>query len=83
MKAIVSEKGQVTIPKELRVRLGIRSGQVLDFRAEDGRLVAVKEMPVDVFDELFGILRSSKSVDKLIREMRGEADAIDDPVAHS
>ena len=31
MKAVVSEKGQVTIPKTLRDRLGIRPGQVLDF----------------------------------------------------
>ena len=80
MKAIVSEKGQVTIPKELRVRLGIRSGQTLDFRAENGRLVAVKEMPTDAFEELFGILKSNKSTDELIRDMRGEADAIDNPV---
>jgi AbrB family looped-hinge helix DNA binding protein len=73
MKAIVGEKGQVTIPKELRVRLGIRSGQTLDFTAEDGKLIAVKEMSADVFDELFGILKSNKSSDELIREMRGEA----------
>jgi AbrB family looped-hinge helix DNA binding protein len=42
MKAIVREKGQVTIPKELRDRLGIRTGQTLDFKAEDGKLIAVK-----------------------------------------
>ena len=29
MKARVSEKGQVTIPKKLRERLGIRPGEVL------------------------------------------------------
>jgi AbrB family looped-hinge helix DNA binding protein len=80
MKAIVSEKGQVTIPKELRDRLGIHSGQTLDFKAENGKLIAVKEMPVDAFEELFGILKSNKSTDELIRDMRGEADAIDNPV---
>ena len=80
MKAIVSEKGQVTIPKELRDRLGIHSGQTLDFKAENGKLVAVKKMPADAFEELFGILKSNKSTDELIREMRSEADAIDNPV---
>ncbi len=39
MKSIVSEKGQVTIPKRLRERLGIRPGQVLDFVEEQGRLL--------------------------------------------
>ena len=42
MKVIVSEKGQVTIPKHLRDRLGIKAGQVLEFHEESGRLVAVK-----------------------------------------
>jgi AbrB family looped-hinge helix DNA binding protein len=30
MKTTVSEKGQVTIPKRLRDRLGIRPGEVLE-----------------------------------------------------
>jgi AbrB family looped-hinge helix DNA binding protein len=80
MRAIVSEKGQVTIPKELRDRLGIRTGQPLDFTAENGRLIAVKEMPADAFEELFGILKRAQSTDEVILEMRGEADAIDNPV---
>ncbi len=44
MKAIVSEKGQVTIPKALRDKIGLRSGSVLDFSAEDGRLIACKRV---------------------------------------
>ncbi len=42
MKATVAERGQVTIPKVLRKKLGIKSGTALDFREENGRLVAVK-----------------------------------------
>jgi antitoxin PrlF len=79
MRVIVSEKGQVTIPKELRDRLGIRTGQLLDFTVENGRLIAVKEAPADAFEELFGIIKSSQSADEMIREMRGEADAVDNP----
>lgn len=38
--AVVSEKGQVTLPKPLRDRLGIRPGSRLAFRiAPDGSLV--------------------------------------------
>jgi len=57
MKAKVSEKGQVTIPKRLRDSLGIEPGDVLDFDEESGRLVAVKQVAPDAFEQLRGILR--------------------------
>jgi len=76
MKATVSEKGQVTIPKALRDRLGIRPGQVLDFREEKGRLVATKRNPKDPFQKLYGILKLGKTTDELMRELRGDPDAV-------
>ena len=42
MKATVAERGQVTIPKPLREKLGIRPGTRLDFKDDGGKLVAVK-----------------------------------------
>lgn len=39
---VVAERGQVTIPKALRQTLGIGAGTVLEFAAENGRLIAVK-----------------------------------------
>lgn len=74
MKALVSEKGQVTIPKRLRERLGIRPGQVLEFEAEDGRLVARKALPDDPVEAVYGILRLGRSTDELLRQIRREAD---------
>lgn len=80
MKAIVSEKGQVTIPKPLRERLGLRAGQVLEFEAREGLLVARKQAgrgsPVD---EVFGIL-DRIDVDRELEKMRGPAwNPKDDP----
>lgn len=54
MKAIVSEKGQITIPKALRDKLGIRPGTVLDFDDEHGRLVARKQSDVDLIGKWRG-----------------------------
>jgi len=71
MKATVSEKGQVTIPKALRDRLGIAPGQILDFEADDGRLVATKRQQRDPFTEAFGILDLPASTDQLMDELRG------------
>lgn len=76
MKAILSEKGQVTIPKALRDRLGLRAGQVLDFTDEHGRLVAKKAAETDPVESVFGILSSEPSTDALIASMRGEPDAV-------
>jgi len=74
MKAIVSEKGQVTIPKPLRERLGIRPGEVLDFEEEAGRLIARKATPVDPVDAVYGILQLGEPVDHFVDRIRGAVD---------
>ena len=75
MKTVVSEKGQVTIPKPLRDRLGIRAGQALDFRAEQGQLVATKVTPQDAVESVYGVLKLGRPTDEVIRSLRGAADA--------
>lgn len=76
MNSVVSEKGQVTIPKALRDRLGIRPGQVLDFDEEDGRLVATKVAARDPVDAVWGILQDGRSTDDIIGGLRGTPDAV-------
>lgn len=72
MKTVVSEKGQITIPKPLRVRLGIRKGQVLEVKEERGRLVMSKQGRRDPVDELFGILKLGRPTDQIIADLRGD-----------
>ncbi len=72
MKAIVSEKGQVTIPKDLRIQLGLRPGTVLEFEAVQGRLVGTKRDASDPFTKWQGKGRLPSNLDvdaylKLIR----------------
>ena len=73
MKAIVSEKGQVTIPKRLRVRLGLTPGTAIEFEESGGRLVGRKLLSQDHLDELLGIMTLATSVDEFIEELRGPA----------
>lgn len=75
MKSTVSERGQVTIPKALRDRLGIGPGQILDFEDQGGRLVATKSVQRDPVASVYGILGRPGSTDAAIDEMRGVADA--------
>ena len=73
MKAVVSEKGQVTIPKQLRDRLGLRPGVVLEFRDEHGSLVATKAAGGDPIDAVYGILPPGFDVDAYVAAARGDA----------
>lgn len=72
MKAIVAERGQVTIPKPLRDKLGIRPGTALEFSAKDGALVARKAAS-DPVSQVFGCLGTRGGTDKFMREIRGDA----------
>jgi AbrB family looped-hinge helix DNA binding protein len=71
MKAKVAERGQVTIPKALRERLGIVPGTVLDFIEEQGRLIAKKTETVDAVDQVFGCLGRGRNTDDILQEIRG------------
>lgn len=37
--AVMTTKGQVTLPKELRDRLGLMQGDVIEFVEEDGKII--------------------------------------------
>jgi len=74
MKSVVSKKGQVTIPKALRDRLGIRPGTVLEFEARSGKLVGVKaDTHEDPVTQVTGILRTPLRTDEYLEESRGPA----------
>jgi antitoxin PrlF len=73
----VSEKGQITVPKRLRERLGIHPGDRLELVEEEGRLVVTKTVPGDgdPVAAVYGILHLDVSTDEAIRALRGEPDA--------
>ena len=54
MKAKLTSKGQITVPKPCRDKLGLKAGTVLDFEAVDGVLIARKAQPEDVFHKWRG-----------------------------
>jgi antitoxin PrlF len=71
MKSIVSEKGQITIPKAVRTKLGLRPGSVLELDAERGRLVGRKAGGRDIVDDVYGSLLMDEPVDDYIERARG------------
>jgi len=71
MKARVADRGQVTIPKRLRERLGVKPGTVLEFSEEHGRLIAVKTGGVDAVSEVYGCLAKGLNTDAVTTQLRG------------
>lgn len=80
LKAKITSKGQLTIPKEVRRALGVRKGDSLLFEVDDGEArVRVVGEPVS-FAEYVGIWReegdveggmSVREVNDHVRELRG------------
>ena len=76
-QAKVTSKGQVTIPREIRRRLGVRAGDKLEFE-EDAHGVRVKAVRDGrVFEKYAGIGnpgigKGRKAILKWMRELRGE-----------
>ena len=72
MKSVVSEKGQVTIPKSVRDRLGLKAGTVLDFEAHAGKLIGKKAVSEDVFTKWRGRgrLPTAGTVDEYLARIR-------------
>lgn len=72
MNAILSEKGQITIPKALRDSLGLTSGMEIEFTEENGRLVGQKLLRNDPFSRWKGRgrLPHSESVDAYLQRIR-------------
>jgi antitoxin PrlF len=71
-RAVVSEKGQVTIPKPLRESLGIRAGTELEFHERQGELVATPVVSGDPLDALVG-LGERADVNEVLARYRGPA----------
>ncbi len=77
MATTVTSKGQVTIPKPVRDRLGIKRGDAVEFElAPDGRVIVVKvggRRPASWFAALRGRAGKGLSTDQIMALTRGEA----------
>ena len=78
MKSRVTERGQVTIPKSLRERLGIQPGQVVEFSEVDGSIVLRRTTTEHPVDQIFGILQTVRGTDDLMEELRGPGPGVEE-----
>jgi antitoxin PrlF len=73
-KSKVTSKGQITIPKQVRNRMGLRTGDELEFIEDGGRYRIKKCLPANPLKKYRGYLRdlAGQDPDKVIEEMRGK-----------
>ena len=74
----VTSKGQVTIPKSVRDRLGIHPGSKIDFEVgEDGRAylrrVGQRRVKPSRFERMRGTATSGLTTDEIMALTRGES----------
>ncbi len=73
-KTKVTTKGQVTIPKDVRERLGLRPGDEIEFVEDRSGYRVQKRMPASPFEKYRGYLKqlAGRDPDELLEQMRGQ-----------
>ena len=71
--AKITSKGQVTIPKKVREKLGVHPGEDVGFEEKGDLILIRKAITKSPFDKWVGKLKHLKGQrsDNLVREIRG------------
>jgi AbrB family looped-hinge helix DNA binding protein len=70
----VTQKGQVTIPRDIRLLLGIKTGDEIVFELDKGKAVLKKKsVSIHNFKKYLGFLShlKGKKTDDVVNELRG------------
>lgn len=74
LTAKVTSKGQITIPKKVRDKIGVSTGESLRFEEKEGVFYIKKSIRKSPLDRWIGYLagHTKKESDTIIEEMRGK-----------
>jgi AbrB family looped-hinge helix DNA binding protein len=69
----LTSKGQLTVPKEVRAKLGVQPGEFLSFEEKNGIFYVKKSIKKSPFDKWVGAFKTRKlqKTDAIIEELRG------------
>ena len=72
MKSVISSKGQITVPIEIRSKLGLNPGTVVIFQmTKNGALLRKGTAGRHPVEQVYGVLNSKQRTDELLDELRG------------
>ena len=74
LKAKITSKGQITIPKELREKIGLEPGKEVYFEEKEGLFYIKKGIKKSPFDRWMGYLKnkSGQSPDEILEKLRAK-----------
>ena len=74
LKRTINEKGQIVIPKDIRVKMGLKRGTEVELNLEDGKIIIeVKNKPKDIVNDFANVPKkipnlNSKSIKDILDE---------------
>jgi AbrB family looped-hinge helix DNA binding protein len=68
MFAKLTSKGQITLPKEIRDRLGLDAGSMLDFQMLEDNTITAREVKPDA-RRIRGLLKSPHAIAPTVEQM--------------
>jgi AbrB family looped-hinge helix DNA binding protein len=72
MTSRISSKGQITVPADIRDKMGLLPGTVVEFKiTPQGALLRKRVKPSHPIDRLYGLLKSPGRTDDFLDAMRG------------
>lgn len=71
-RAKITSKGQLTLPKELREKLGLKPGDYLEIKETKKGYVLEKDLDEQRFRKYVGLLKNEGDSDRITKELRGE-----------
>jgi antitoxin PrlF len=78
----VSSKGQITIPAEIRHRLGVKEGDRVEFVVDNGRtILQPATLEKNPFEKYIGVLpgfSKREEIDAWVSDMRDDDDRMED-----
>jgi len=78
----ISSKGQITVPLEVRQRLGLKAGDRVEFAVENGQTVlrpeTTAENPFLKYVGALGGFSTREEINAWVSEMRDDEDRIED-----
>lgn len=76
MKTVVSERGQITVPKPVRDRLSLGPGAELEVEIVRGGFIARKRVSVSPWRGVVGVLGGGGRTDSVVEDLRGKPDGL-------
>lgn len=74
-ESIISERGQVTLPKELRDRFGLAPGTKIAFvPSAQGIVIQKGSSDASSLKEAFGVIRDRVRTDDYLKKIRGKSE---------